>query len=45
MAPEVMEVEVRQSCSNTGPVKALSHIVPPMPRVIMKDPRHIESGP
>lgn len=39
---EVVEVEIRQSCGLTGPVKAMPHIIPPMPGRIMEDPRHIE---
>lgn len=42
---EVVEVEVRQSCGRTGPIKAMSHIGPPMPRLIMKDPGYILEGP
>ena len=31
VCPEFMEVEIRQSCDRTGPIKAMSHVVPPMP--------------
>ena len=35
--PEVMEVEIRQSCDRTGPFKAMSHVVPPMPgRIVVR---------
>jgi hypothetical protein len=44
VCPEVMEVEIRQSCSLTGSIKAMSHVVPSIPGVIVKDPRHIEPG-
>ncbi len=34
---EVMEVEIRQSCSLTGSIKAMSHVVPPMPgRIVVR---------
>lgn len=41
---EVVEVKIRQSCSLTGPFKAMSHVRPPMPSG-MKDPRHLWPGP
>ena len=41
---EVVEVELRQSCGFTGPIKAMPYIIPLMPGGIMEDPRHIEPG-
>lgn len=38
---EVVEVEIRMSCGLTGPVKAMPHIIPPMPSMIMEDPGHV----
>ena len=43
--PEVVEVEIRQSCGLIGQVEVMPHIVPPMPGGIMKDPRHILASP
>lgn len=34
---EVVEVEVRQSRSLTGPLKAVSHVIPPIPgRIVVR---------
>ncbi len=38
---EIMEVEICQACRITGPIKAMPHIVPPMPRRIVEYPRHV----
>ena len=42
---EIMEVKIRQPCGLTGSLKAVPHIVPPMPGVIMEDPWDIKLGP
>jgi len=43
--PEVVEVEIRQSCALTSSAKGMSHVLPPMPGGIMEYPRHVKSGP
>ena len=42
---KIMEMKVGQPCGLAGPFKAMSYIVPPMPPVIVEDPRHIDPHP
>ena len=39
-----MEVEIRQSCALTGPVKGVPDVIPPMTRCIVEDPRRVLPG-
>ena len=42
---KVMEVEIRHSCSLTGPIKGMSDIVVAAAFGIMEDPGNVLTGP